>query len=243
MNKKLIAVSGVFAFACGQNDETVIKSWGEEPTKILETNEEFGETEEIGSLESELRINVGSYDPQDKFGCYWETGPFHCGVGGCGGNPTAFTAPFGAYVCWEGNNFALVSAFGALEPDLTKPDAVAFPSPDPTRPIIYEFAEDADCEWLVSATTNRVYCEATEEVYFTIGGGFVAPFNWKQTKFPEDSFFSFNSGDPAGNRVDAYSYKLEGQKCVDAVDRIVDFFDAQMVTFTELELDSGELCD
>jgi hypothetical protein len=198
---------------------------------------------ELGANKEELQVHVGSYDPQHKNGVYWETGPFHCAVGGCGGNPTAFTAPFGAYVVWEGNNFALVSSFGALEPDLSLPDATTFPAANPAAPVIYEFAEDADCDWLVSATTNRVYCEATEQVYFTPGGGFVGPFNWKQTKFPDDAFFSFNSGDPGGNRVDAYSYQLTGEKCETAVERIVDFFDAQNVTFTVLELDAEELCD
>ncbi len=190
---------------------------------------------ELGTAKEELQVHVGSYDPQHKNGVYLEQGPFHqFGVG---------TFPFGAYVVWEGNNFALVGAFGALEPDLALADASTFPAANPAAPVLYEYAEDADCDWLVSVTTNRVYCEATEHVFFTPGGGFVGTFNWKQTKFPEDNFFSFNSGDPGGNRVDAYSYKITGEKCEDAVERIVTFFDAQNVTFTVLELDAEELCD
>lgn len=193
------------------------------------------EAPELGQTEEELTVHVGGYDPQHKHGVFLEQGPFHqFGVG---------TFPFGAYVYWQGNNFAVgVGAFGSLTPDLTLPDSPTFPAANPAQAVLYEYAEDADCDWTVSLTTNRVSCEATEHVFFTPGGGFTGPFSWKMTKFPEDSFYSFNSGDPGGNRVDAYNYRVTGAECETALERMADFFAAQSVEFEVLDLDP-EVCD
>jgi hypothetical protein len=187
---------------------------------------------EIGTAEQEL-IHVGSFDPQHKHGVFYEQGPFHqFGVG---------TFPFGAYVAWEGNNFAVVGAFGSITVDLTQPDATTFPAANPAAPILYEYAEDADCDW----APLRLSCTATEHVFFTPPGvpGFSAPFNWKMTKYPGDGHYVFNSGDPNGNRVDAFNYPVTGPECVAAVERMVDFFASQSVTFTVLDLNPATLCD
>jgi hypothetical protein len=191
---------------------------------------------ELGQTEQELTVHVGGFDPQQKHGVFYEQGPFHqFGVG---------TFAFGAYVYWQGNDFAVVGAFGSITVDLTQPDASTFPAANPAQPILYEYAEDADCDWVVSLTSNRVLCEATEHVFFTPPGvpGFSAPFNWKMTRLQGDSFYSFNSGDPNGNRVDAFNYRVLGAECEAALERMSDFFDAQDVEFEELELDP-EVCE
>lgn len=210
---------------CASTDETIV-------TDNLSTGGTTGNEVEISTSEQPL-INVGSYDPQHKWGLFYEQGPFHQnGVG---------TFPFGAYVIWEGNNFALVGAFGSILVDLTQPDAATFPAANPAAPILYEYAEDASCSW----APLRLTCTATEHVFFTPPGvpGFVAPFNWKMSKHPQDNFYVFNSGDPNGNRVDAFNYRVMGTECETAVARIVNFFDAQNVVFTKLELDAEELCN
>jgi hypothetical protein len=191
---------------------------------------------ELGTVEQEL--HVGAFDPQFKNGVFFETGPFYQ-VGVERTTPT----PFGAYVLWKGNDFARVGAFGSLSVDLTLPDAATFPAANPAAPILYEYAEDADCDFTV--LPSRVSCTATEHVYFTPPGvpGFVAPFNWKMTKIPSDPHYIFNSGDPNGNSVDAFNYRIKGQLCLDALERMRTFYATTDAVFDDINLNDTSVCN
>lgn len=221
MKNVMIAVLGLLVFGCNEGqDKTTLE----------------GVPSELGSSEQKL-IHVGSFDPQQKWGVYYEQGPLKQVIPEFGNT----TTPFGAYVIWEGNNFALVAAFGSITVDLLADDASTFPAANPAQPIMYEYGEEADCDW----QPLRLTCDSPATALFTppgVGPVVIPSLEWTMTRYPGDPFFVFHSAIP-GESVDAFNYPVTGAECEAAVERIVDFFDSRDVVFENMELDVEELCD
>lgn len=201
----------------------------------------------VGETEQEIGLKPA------KKGCYKEPGIFHATDGSL--------TPFSAYVCWlpPDNNFVVVGSFGALETDLSLPDAtiadvdpVTFFPTNPRQPFLYEYAEGVDCSPGLLSTD----CVGDEIVYFSMFPGstpaIVQGLSWSLTRargagvespFYAEADYVFQSVAEAGEGVDAFNYRIEGEECETAVNRMADFFEARSVVFEEIELDAEDLCD
>jgi hypothetical protein len=205
------------------------------------------ESSGLGETEQEIGLKPA------KKGCYKEPGIFHAADG--------TLTPFSAYVCWlpPDNNFVVVGSFGALETDLSKPDAtladvdpVTFFPTDPTQPFLYEYAEGVDCSPGLLTTD----CIGDELVYFSMFDTGSVPFIqqelvWSLTRAAKapnaptwtEADYVFQSVAAAGEGVDAFNYPVTGQECEDAVNRMASFFSGRGVVFSEITLNPATLCD